>query len=73
MTEDSLSNNHLPDPELERLRQEWVDAHGAWTQVVGNAHATGSNLTDEQRAALGRHRAAETAYFSHPRMQIPAS
>lgn len=73
MTQDSPSNNHLPDPELERLRQEWVDAHHAWTQVAGNAAvAISSNLTDEHHAALGRYHAAEAAYFSHPRMRTPA-
>jgi hypothetical protein len=72
MTANSPPNDHLPDPELERLRQEWVDAHHAWTQVVGNAAAS-SDLTDEQRAALARYHAAETAYFSHHRMRTPDS
>jgi hypothetical protein len=56
---------------LTRLRQEWVAAYRAWTKAIGSAAAR-ANLTDDQRAALRRYRAAEAAYFGHPSMRAPA-
>jgi hypothetical protein len=72
MTTNDQPNDHLLDRELMRLRQEWVTAYHALMQVAGSAAVdTGTNLTDEQRTALNCYRAAETAYFGHPRMRNP--
>jgi hypothetical protein len=58
------------DRELARLRPEWVAAYRAWTQVAEEKSLTSSRLTDEQRTALRRYRAAEAAYFTRLRMVI---
>ncbi len=55
------------DHDLARLRCEWVAAYRAWTQVADDRALTSTGLTDEQRAALDRYRAAETAYFTNLR------
>jgi len=56
------------DHDLARLRSEWVAAYRAWTQIAEDKALTSTRLTDEQRAALRRYRAAETAYFTRLRM-----
>jgi len=53
--------------DLARLRREWVAAYRAWTQVADGKALTSPRLTDQQRAALRRYRAAETTYFTHLR------
>jgi hypothetical protein len=63
---DSRRDGRL-DHDLARLRREWVAAYRAWTQVADDKALTSTGLTDEQRAALHRYRAAETAYFTHLR------
>jgi len=57
-------SDRLFDHNLARLRREWVAAYRAWTHVAEYKALTSTNLTDEQRAALRRYRAAETAYFT---------
>ena len=49
-----------------RPRRDWVAAYRAWIQVADDKALSSSDLTDEQRAALRRDRAAETAYLAHP-------
>ena len=53
--------------DLARLRREWVAAYRTWTQVAEDKALASTNLTDEQRAALRRYRAAETTYFTRLR------
>jgi len=60
-------NDGLLGHDLPRLRREWVAAYRAWTHVAEDKALTSTNLTDEQRAALRRYRAAETAYFTRLR------
>jgi len=57
-------SDRFPDHELGRLRREWVGAYRAWTQIADDKALTSSRLTDDQRAAFCRYRAAETAYFA---------
>ncbi|MGH3479277.1 MAG: hypothetical protein ACRDQD_20880 [Nocardioidaceae bacterium] len=57
----------LRDPELVRLRREWVHAYRTWRRLVGETTAIGEVLTDEQREAERRYRDAETAYFTYSR------
>jgi hypothetical protein len=57
----------LRDPELVRLRREWVHAYRIWRIVVGEAASVGEPLTDEQREAERRYQDAETAYFARSR------
>jgi hypothetical protein len=59
----------LFDRHLGRLRAEWVAAFGAWTRVADGKAPTSSGLSDEQRAAVRRNRAAETAYFTYLRVR----
>jgi hypothetical protein len=66
ITIDSRSDGLL-DHDLARLRREWVAAFRTWTHVAEDKTLTSTNLTDEQRAALRRYRAAETAYFTRLR------
>ena len=73
MTARSPQRDRLLDSELTLLRQEWVDASRAWAQAIFDTSATGTSLTDDQRAALGRYRAAAAAYFDHPRIKATAS
>jgi hypothetical protein len=63
---ESRSDGFL-DHDLARLRREWVAAYRAWTQVADGRALTSTGLTDGQRAALGRYRAAEATYFTHLR------
>src|SRR5262245_41858937 len=63
---DSRSNGLL-DHDLARLRREWVAAYRTWTHVAGDKALTSTTLTVQQRAALRRSRAAETAYFTRLR------
>ena len=60
---DSRSDGQL-DHDLARLRREWVAAYREWGQVAGDKSLTSTRLNEEQRAALRRYRAAETAYFT---------
>ena len=66
ITIDSRSDGLL-GRDLARLRREWVAAYRSWTHVAEDKALTSTNLTDEQRAALHRYRAAETAYFTQLR------
>jgi hypothetical protein len=63
---DSRSDGLL-DPDLARLRRDWVAAYRAWAQVADGKALTSTGLNDEQRVALRRCRAAEAAYFAHLR------
>ena len=60
---DSRSSGLL-DHELALLRRRWVAAYRAWTQVAEEKALSSTRLTEQQRAALHRYRAAETAYFT---------
>lgn len=57
----------LRDPELARLRREWIHAYRVWRSVAGEAASVGEALTDEQRQAERRYLDAETAYFARSR------
>lgn len=57
----------LHDPELVRLRREWVHAYHAWRRIVGESTSVGEALTDEQRDAERRYCEAEAAYFARSR------
>ena len=57
----------LYDPEVVRLRREWVHAYRIWRSVVGEAASVGEALTDEQCVAERRYQDAETAYFARSR------
>ena len=61
---DSRSDG-LAGHNLARLRRQWVAAYRAWIQVADDLPMTSIGLTDVQRAALRRYRAAEAAYFTH--------
>jgi hypothetical protein len=62
------SNGGLVDRDLARLRPEWVAAYRVWRQVAPEKALTSTSLTDEQRTALRRYRAAEAAYFNRLRL-----
>jgi hypothetical protein len=64
---DSGSDGHF-DPDVARLRRDWVAAYRAWTEVADGRALTSTAVTDEQRVALRRYRAAEIAYFAHLRV-----
>jgi hypothetical protein len=66
MMVDSWSSE-LFDHNVERLRRDWVAAYRAWTQVANDKALSSTSLSVEQRAALHRYRAAETAYFTYRR------
>jgi hypothetical protein len=55
------------DPELVRLRLEWVTAYKECATAAGEALAT---PPDVRRAAFRRYRTAEFAYFSHRQMLV---
>jgi hypothetical protein len=55
------------DPELVRLRLEWVTAYKECTKAAGGTLAT---PPDVRRAALRRYRTAESAYLSHRQMLV---
>jgi hypothetical protein len=57
----------LRDPELVRLRREWVHAYHTWKSLVGETTSISKASTDEQRQAERRYRDAETAYFARSR------
>jgi hypothetical protein len=57
----------FPDHNHARLHRQWVAAYRAWIQVADDQAMTSTGLTNVQRAALRRYRAAETAYFTHLR------
>ena len=61
------SDEWLRDPELARLRREWIHAYRIWRSVVGEAASVGEALTDEQRVAERRYQEAEIAYFARSR------
>lgn len=63
MAHDSRSNGRF-DQDLAGLRREWVAAYRAWTQVAEGKSLRSTRLTDHQRAAVRRYRAAETACFT---------
>ena len=52
----------LLDPELARLRSEWVKAFQEWDRISGQSPEV--MLNDEQRVRLRRYYDAETAYFA---------
>ena len=52
----------LFDPELARLRAEWIKAFQAWDRI--SAQSPEVMLTDEQRVRLRRYYHAEAAYFA---------
>ena len=60
-------SSELLDHNVTQLRRDWVAAYRAWTQVANDKAMTSTNLSVEQRAALHRYRAAETAYFTYLR------
>jgi hypothetical protein len=64
---DSQSDG-FPGHNLARLRRRWVAAYRAWTQVANDMALTSTGLTDVQRAAQRRYRAAESAYFTQLHM-----
>lgn len=55
----------LLDPELVRLRSEWVKAFQDWEHVSDQSPEV--MLTDEQRVRLRRYYDAEAAYFARYR------
>jgi len=57
----------LHDPELVRLRREWIRAYDTWRSIVSGATSVGEALTDEQREAERRYQDAEIAYFARSR------
>ena len=61
------SDEWLRDPELARLRREWIHTYRIWRSVGGEAASVGEALTDEQRAAERRYQEAEIAYFARSR------
>jgi hypothetical protein len=63
----SEPHDWLRDPELARLRREWIHAYRIWRSVVGEAASVGEALTEEQRQAEQRYQDAETAYFARSR------
>ena len=52
----------LLDPELARLRSEWVRAFQAWDRISEQSPEV--MLNDEQRIRLRRYYDAEAAYFA---------
>jgi hypothetical protein len=66
MMVDSWSSELL-DHNVTQLRRDWVAAYRAWIQVANDKALTSTSLSVEQRAALHRYRAAETAYFTYLR------
>lgn len=54
--------NWLIDPELIRLRSEWIRAFQAWDRVSDQSPDV--ILNAEQRVRLRRYHAAEVAYFA---------
>ena len=63
----SESADWIRDPELVRLRREWVHAYHSWRRIAGGATSVGAALTDEQREAERRYLDAVTAYFARSR------
>lgn len=57
------------DPEVARLRAEWVVAFRAWTRVANGKSLTSVGLSPDQQAAVRRYRDAESAYFNYLRMK----
>ena len=58
--------NWFTDPELARLRREWITAYREWIQF-DLAPTTDAVLTDDQRRTLRRYHDAEAAYFARSR------
>ena len=54
------------DPELERLRREWIAAYRAWVEL-DLPSSCDAVLTEEQRETLRRYHDAEAAYFARSR------
>lgn len=61
----------LLDPELVRLRSEWVKAFKHWDGVSDQSPEV--MLTDEQRVRLRRYYRAEAAYFARYRALMEGS
>lgn len=59
------SGSWLLDPELVRLRSEWVKAFRAWDRI--SRQSPEAMLTPEQRITLRRYYDAEAAYFARCR------
>jgi hypothetical protein len=57
------------DPELVRLRLEWVKAYKECTKAAGEALPAS---LDARRAVVHRFRSAESAYLSHRQMLVDA-
>jgi hypothetical protein len=57
----------LRDPELVRLRREWVRAYHAWMSIADDSSPDGEPLTDALCEAERRYHAAEAAYFERSR------
>jgi hypothetical protein len=55
----------LSDPELVRLRHEWIRAFQEWDRLADIP--SDAILSDEQRTKLRRYHTAETAYFARCR------
>jgi hypothetical protein len=58
----------LRDPELTRLRSEWIKAFQEWNRI--SAQSPEVMLTDEQRVKLRRYYDAEAAYFARYKAQL---
>jgi hypothetical protein len=58
--------NWFTDPELARLRREWIAAYREWVQL-DTSLAADVILTEDQRARLRRYYDAEAAYFARSR------
>jgi hypothetical protein len=55
------------DPELARLRRDWIDAYREWVQI-DTFRADDDVLSDDQRRKLRRYHDAEAAYFARSRV-----
>lgn len=53
--------NWLADPDLARLRHEWICAFHAWQRVAPKSSR--GVRAEDRRTRLARYRDAETAYF----------
>ena len=61
----------LLDPELVRLRSEWIRAFQEWENVADQSPEV--MLTDEQRVRLRHYFDAEAAYFARYKMLMRGS
>ena len=67
-TSDKIKRDWIRDPELMRLRHEWVAAYLAWTRLDGQWGSAPAESAEAQRAALHRYHDAERIYFARSRM-----